>query len=204
LIYRFGVVRENPQAVEAYDPLGQPVLLPVNKNGRQLLAVRYALEPGVLYTTMFETENPALWIKVKKLNNAIDYHERDISIFLTSSVFIIGVFALAIILHLAFYVFYPQQKANLSFTFFALFFMAENIVRIWVFLNGHGVSSKFYIYNLCFALILVSDLFLLTAIHQLSDQKKDKTYLAVVILVIISVFFIIPRYGWGWIIEVLF
>jgi signal transduction histidine kinase len=199
LIYRFGVVRENPREVKAYDPLRRPVLFPVNENDPQLLAVRYALEPGVLYTTMFETANPALWIKIKNLNTAIDYHERDISTFLTFSVFIIGVFVLAIILHLAFYVFYPQQKANLSFTFFALFFMAQNIIRIWGFLNGNEVSFKFYLANFCFALLLVSDLFLLTAIHQLSDQKKDKTYLAFIILVIISVLFIIPQYGWGWI-----
>ena len=200
LLYRFGIVRKNPKEVRAYDPLSRPVLFPVFNNGRQVLAVRYALEPGVLYTTMFETTNPALWIKIKNLNTAIDYHKWELSIFLTFSVFIIGVFALAIILHLAFYAFYPQQKANLSFTFFALFFLIQNIVRIWGFVDGNEVSSKFYVANLCFALILVSDLFLLTAIHQLSDQKKDKAYLGFVILVIMSVLFIIPQYGWGWII----
>ena len=199
LIYRFGVLSSDPDQVKAYDPMLRPVRFPVMSGTRHVLAVRYALQPEVQYTTMFETSNPAFWIRLKNLNTAIADHERYLSSALIFWTFIVGACALLIFIHLAFYVFYPQQKANLSFALFAFFFMTQNILRIWLFLNAHEVASRFLLFQFCFTLILIADLFLLTAIYQLSNQGRDKIYYGLITLVVLSILLVIPRYGWGWI-----
>lgn len=200
LIYRFGVISTDPGEVKAYDPMWKPIPFPITKGSHQVLAVRYALQPEVSYTTMFETSNPALWIKIKDMNTAIEDHEQYFTIVLTFWSFIIGACALLIFLHTAFYVFYPQQRANLSFALFASFFLAENLLRTWHFLYGNEVEYRYQLFNVCFTLILIADMFLLTAVYQLSNQKRDNIYFALLILVVISVFLIIPQYGWGWIV----
>lgn len=200
LIHRFGVISSNPSEVKIHDPMWKPVLFPITGSRHQVLAVRYALQPKVSYTTMFETSNPALWIKIKNLDTAIDDHERYYTIVLTFWSFIIGACAVLIVLHTAFYVFRPQHKANISFAFFAFFFLSENIIRIWYILNGNDVASRFFLYNVCFTFILLADMFLLTAVYQLSNRKKDAIYFALLVLVVLSVAFVIPQYGWGWIV----
>lgn len=200
LIHRFGVLGTDPNKAKAYDPMWKPVPFPIAMGTHQVVAVRYTPEPEVSYTTMFETSNPALWIKIKNFNTAIEDHEQYFTIVLTFWSFIIGACALLIILHTAFYIFYPQQKANLSFAMFAFFFLAEVVLRGWIFLHGNEVSSRFLLYNICFTLILIADMFLLTAVYQLSNQKRDNIYFALLILVVISIFLIIPQYGWGWIV----
>ncbi|GAA4424956.1 hypothetical protein GCM10023188_05390 [Pontibacter saemangeumensis] len=200
LIHRFGSVSIEPGEVKAYDPMWRPVMVPFTKEAHQVLAVRYALEPGLSYTTMFETSNPALRISINNLITAIENHEYFFTRLLIFWTFMIGACALLIFLHTAFYVFHPQQKANLSFALFAFFFIAQNIIRVWIFVDGHVVSSRFLLYNTCFSLLLIADMFLLTAIYQLSNTKRDSLFLGLLILVVISVFFIIPQYGWGWIV----
>ncbi|WP_243409597.1 sensor histidine kinase [Pontibacter virosus] len=199
LIHRFGTVSANPDEVEAYDPMWQPVLAPFTDEARQVLAIRYALEPNLSYTTMFESTNPALRIGINNLNTAIEKHERYFGRLLIFWTFMVGASTLLIFLHTAFYVFYPQQKANLSFALFSFFFLAQNIIRIWTFINGHDIASRFSLYNTCFSLLLVADLFLLIAIYQLSNQKRDILFYVLLVMVGVSIFFIIPQYGWGWI-----
>ena len=199
LIHRFGNLSSDPNQVKAYDPMLRPVRFPVTRGTHHVVAVRYALQPEVLYTTMFETSNPALWIRVKNLNTAIADHERYFASALIFWTFIVGACALLIFIHLAFYMFYPQQKANLSFALFAFFFMTQNILRIWLFLNAHEVASRFILYQFSFTLILIADLFLLAAIYQLSNQRRDNIYYGLIILVVLSILLVIPRYGWGWI-----
>ena len=200
LIYSFGVVNPDSGEVRAYDPRWRPVLFPVTGEAHQVLAVRYALQPAVRYTTMFESSNPALWIRIKNLDTAIVDHEKYYGTVMSFYAFIIGACALLFFLHMAFYVFYPQQKANLSFAMFALLFVAENVLSAWLLVNGQEVSSRYHLYNFGFTLILVADMFLLTAVYQLSNQKRDKAFFALMLLVVVSVFLVIPQYGWGWIV----
>ena len=198
LFHRFGVLSADPEKVRAYDPLKMPVLFPVTKDVHQLLAIRYALQPNAFYTTIFETKNPAFSIVVKNLIPAIDKDKRHSLNRLSMLIFMIGVCVMMIILHLAFYLFYPGQKANLYFSLFAFFFMASIISRILFFYDAHTVLFKFYTGTISMDLILISYFFLLSAIYYLFEQKKDKLYWVLMALVIIS-FFITPLvYGWGW------
>src|ERR1019366_342996 len=128
LVAHFGVLSTNPGEIKAYDPWGKPVLLPVNNWADQVLAVRYALQPGISFGVMSGDGNPILEIRVNTLEASMEKYYHIFSSGLSVLEFFrVGVFFILVILHLAFYLFYPPQKANLYFFLFALFMEASQI-----------------------------------------------------------------------------
>ena len=123
LIHPFGVISSNPANVKAYDPLWKPVSFPVKKNTIQVLAIRFALQPNIRYTTMYETNNHALWIQVKDVESAVSFYGQHASRFGWFHIILMGVCILFCVLHFAFYLFYSSQKANFYFALFALFYV---------------------------------------------------------------------------------
>ena len=123
LIHRFGILSSNPANVKAYDPLWKPVSFPVKKNTIQVLAIRFALQPNIRYTTMYETNNHALWIQVKDVESAVSFYGQHASRFGWFHIILMGVCILFCVLHFAFYLFYSSQKANFYFALFALFYV---------------------------------------------------------------------------------
>src|SRR6266542_6124025 len=110
LIHQFGVVSINPKEIKAYDPLGKPVSFPFDKSRQQVFAVRYALQPNLLYTTIFLHTNPLLQIRINEIYTSFDQYryERGLA---ASIIFRTGAFLILCILHLAFFLYYPPQKA---------------------------------------------------------------------------------------------
>ncbi|HEU4859370.1 MAG TPA: ATP-binding protein, partial [Chitinophagaceae bacterium] len=198
LTHRFGVLSSNPANVKAYDPLWKPVSFPIKKNTIQVLAVRFAPQPNVRYTTMFETNNHALWIQIKDVESGVSFYHQQASRFIWFHIIIIGVCFLFCVLHFAFYLFYPSQKANLYFAMFALFYVTSIVLQHIFYLETHEIKYKFFLANFSFVFFMVGNLFLLTAIHYLLKQKKDIFYWSLVFYVIISVFLNAGPYRWGW------
>ncbi len=91
LIHRFGFISSNPANVKAYDPLWKPVSFPIKKNTIQVLAVRFARQPHIRYTTMFETNNHTLWIQIKDVESAVGFYHQQASRFAWFHIIIIGV-----------------------------------------------------------------------------------------------------------------
>ncbi len=79
------------------------------------------------------------------------------------------------VLHFAFYLFYPSQKANFYFAMFALFYVTANVLQHIFYLEAHEIKYKFFLANFSFAFFMVGNLFLLTAVHYLLKQKKIYT-----------------------------
>ena len=188
LIHRFGVLSSNPANVKAYDPLWKPVSFPIKKNTIQVLAVRFARQPHIRYTTMYETNNHALWIQIKDVESAVSFYHQQASRFTWFHIIIVGVCFLFCVLHFAFYLFYPSQKANFYFAMFALFYVTAILLQHIFYLEAHEIKYKFFLANFSFVFFMVGNLFLLTAIHYLLKQKKDIFYWSLVFYVIISFF----------------
>ncbi|MFD3003697.1 ATP-binding protein [Pontibacter toksunensis] len=198
LIHRFGVVSSNPANVKAYDPLWKPVSFPIKKDTIQVLAVRFATQSTIQYTTMFETNNHALWIQIKDVESAVSFYHQQASLFKWFHVAIVGVCFLFCVLHFGFYLFFPSQKANFYFAVFALFYLTAIVLQHILYLEVHEVEYKFILANASFAFFMVGNLFLLTAVHYLLEQKKDIFYWGLIFYVIISFFLNAGPYRWGW------
>ncbi len=196
-IHSFGTFSNDPHAIVAYDPLWKPVSFPLN-GGTHVLAVRYALQPGIRYTSMFEVLNPAIWLWVKKMEPAVDTYTEFVTRISRFFVFIIGVCFILTVVHLALYFFYRVQKANLYFGLYALFLMLGNVIQLLYSLYAHQVIYKFYLANFAFGFMLIADLLMLTALYHLLQQKTDKVYWTLFFLMFVAIVLNAGPYYWGW------
>ena len=198
LIHHFGTISTDAEKIKAYDPLWKPVSLPMGKGTQHVLAVRYALQPGIRYTTMVTTYNHALWIQIKDVESGVDFYQEHLSRFIRYQAFLMGVWFLFCVLHFAFFLFYPSQKANFYFALYASFFLTAIIIQHIFYLRTHEVADKFFLGNVSFVFFMTGNLFLLTALSYLLQQKRDIYYWGLVVFVSISFFLNAGPYRWGW------
>jgi len=173
LIKRFGQLSANPKEIKAYDPFGTPILFPISKNKQQVLAVRYALQPGIFYTNTSGRRNPALLVRVNNLERSIDQYQRASTDYTASIIFRVGAFLILAILHFAFYIFYPSEKANLYFCLYAVLMLMPEIATTSF---RHEVRDIFYASNFLQGCFQIANFFILTAIYFLFAQKKGLKY----------------------------
>ncbi|HEY1870489.1 MAG TPA: hypothetical protein VGG71_05485, partial [Chitinophagaceae bacterium] len=199
LLHRFGIVSTDPAKVKAYNPWEKPIPFPVKKD-TLVISIRYALQKNANYTTVILSGNPAFQIRLNLIETSVDQYVRESTRLMNSAVFRTGLFLILAILHLAFYFFYPLQKANLHFSIFAFLIAAANVVGINT-LDGINFSNNitvvFYALNIVFDLLQVSNFFLLTALYILFDQKKTWIYRALFYSMIAGILLNLS-YHWSW------
>lgn len=198
LLHRWGVVSADPEKVIAIDPWWKPISFPLRKSGEQVLAIRFAFQPGIHYTTVFETQNPAFWIQVKKQVFADAFYQQYLVFVERFHLFMLGVCCLLAILHLAFYRFDPSRRANLYFGLWAFLLLPVNVLQRNLQVATHQVADKFYVANLSFALGQIASLLLLLALYHLLEQGKDKLFWGLVVWVLAGLVLSAGFYGWGW------
>ncbi|CAN5639880.1 hypothetical protein BH09BAC4_BH09BAC4_04310 [soil metagenome] len=198
LLHRWGVVSADPKKVIAFDPLWKPIPLPLRKTGQQVLAVRFAHQPGIHYTTVFEHQNPPIWIQVKKQALADTFYQQWLVVTERLHVFLISACGLLAILHLAFYRFDPSRKANLYFGMWAVLLLTGNVLQRNLTVAIHEVADQFYVANLAFDLYGIGGLLLLLALYQLLEQPKDNYYWGLLVWICIGLLLNAGIYGWGW------
>jgi signal transduction histidine kinase len=198
LIQSFGVLSDDTKKIKAYDPLWKPILLPVNKDRFQVLAVRCELQPKIFYTTMFETSNPAISITIMNLHDAIDFYNQRIATVAGVNVLLIGVGIMLFILHMAFYVLYPSQRANLYFAIYALIYIVYSGIIIIFFLFSHEVADKFYLGNIVFSLMILGSLCILVTLQHFLERKADFAFYLLVVLAAIAIILNASLYQSGW------
>jgi two-component system NtrC family sensor kinase len=192
LIYSFGVFDTDAAKVKAYDPLAQPVVFPVKKDGQQILAIRYILQPGVRYTAIFASHNYAF----KAITNTIEATNQQITFFF-QDLFIAGIFFILTVLHLSFFLFYRSQKANLYFCLYTLFTMVY-FIKGYFYSYIRWVEYKYYAFNLTVDLTIIGYVFMVTAIYYFLEQKRSIWYFTLMIFDILCIIAVaLPGY-WGW------
>ena len=193
LNYHFGIVSANPEKIIAYNP-ARPFLFPSNHDSVFSIAVRYTLQPGILYTTNTLVNNPAFYFVLNNLDRSITFQTDGVKMWTANAVFRIGVFFILFILHLAFYLYHPSQKANLYFSLFALcviFTDSNQIPEI------NTVKYLFYNRNLVLDFLILSNFFLLTAVYSLSNQQRGVVYKVLLALVVLGIYLSAVTYRLG-------
>ncbi|WP_162056423.1 hypothetical protein [Pontibacter pamirensis] len=171
LIKQLGVVSPNPEKVQALTlPYGQVIVLPLGSGSEQVLAVRFALQKDLPYFQFGNVFAPALSFRLNETNAAVDYANlNDITSF---EYFRIGFFFILAILHLAFFWFYPAQRANMYFFLYALF----SALAAWMINSAYktySVEAKVYLLILgCAFVFVLNYVFYLMALYRLFNQSK--------------------------------
>ena len=179
LIKLFGVVSHDPAKVESFNPALVPIPFRVDNRTSIVFAVRFALQQDAKYTTIRIGKNPAFQLKVNNWEIVTQQYVRESTRLMSSSVFRIGLFVILVVLHLAFFAFYPSQKANLYFSLFALLVLTGDIIEIATLnpVNAPGnINRTYYALIILDALAFVGYFLLVTAFYTLFDEKKRWLY----------------------------
>jgi two-component system NtrC family sensor kinase len=200
-IMHFGVLSADPKEIKAYDPFGKPVLLPINNGAEHVLAIRYALQPQIRYSVFSGDGNPALMIRLNTTETSDQQFYKAHSASDALEVFRIGAFFILFILHLAFYLFYPAQKANLYFSLYALFLGSCQIISHETYF-ANEVALKFYYNNLVLDLEKIGQLFMLTAIYILLLKKRKWRFWLLTSLITIAILLNAFTYAVGIVISI--
>jgi len=197
-IKSYGTISSNAEKVKADDPIWKPLAIRFNESAEEVIAIRYELQPNIYYTKIFETENPALTIKLMDSDKALEYFHNNASKIVGFSSLLSGITIMIIILHLSFYILYPTQKANLYFALFAVMFAVANITQLIFWLYPNGVANKFYLGNLTFVLFIAGYIFLLMAAYLFLERKRDFFFYFLLVFSGIAIILNAWPYGFGW------
>ncbi len=200
IIHSFGVVSKNILEIKAYTPFYKPVSLPIYSDSPQILAIRYALQPNIMYSSNYGYINNCILIEVNSIENGqekfYNYTRLGFKIF-----FHIGVFSTLYLLFFTFYLFYSTQIINLYFSFYALsqivfegFFFYRTSQSHVGWLVGFGSISIF--------LQIFGYLLLLWAIYHLLSQKIGVFYWILLLLGVLSIVMDTFVYGWGYLVNI--
>ena len=196
LLQRYGNLSNKPSEIKAYNPLLEPVPFPIQKSGSQLLAVRYALQPHIFYTTITGSPTNGLHIQINSTENGIKTLLQKVNL-IDEYVVIVSTSILLFIIFFALYISYPAKKVNLYFSIYLLG------LAIWgsIFFYGythHYIESWYWLYNIFVIESVICSLFLLFAVYKLFVHKTGLFFWAVAGLGIISIPMAALVYGWGW------
>ena len=197
-IAAYGTISSNAEKVKADDPKWKPLSISLNQSAEQVIAIRYAIQPNIYYTKIFETENPAFIMKIMDSGKALDYFHNNASKIFGFSFLLTGISLMIIILHLSFFILYSRQRANLFFALFAVSYVAANTLQFLYWLYPGGVSNKFYLGNATFALFIFGYIFLLLAAYLFLGRKKDFFYYFLLVFSGCAIVLNAWPYGLGW------
>ncbi len=197
LIHHVGKLSGDLRTVKALNPEGKPVSFPISPATNHVLAVRYALQPGLSYATTFGYQNRGFKAILNTLEGANDQYSQSKS-FVAHGIRI-GVFFILGILALAIYLFYPVQKANLYF--FAYTFLQEIVWLIFRYTDNHyEVEPQYLLRNISVNAYEIGHFLMLWAIYILLAEPKGWSFKSLLVLGIFSALISAFMYGWGWLI----
>jgi signal transduction histidine kinase len=191
------VLSKNPDAIKAFNPSGKPIPITLTNAPEQVLAIRYALQPHVRYSTNWGYVNLGLRIEVNTAENAYNRYQQELNWNNKVSGFKVGLFGIFAVLYLFFYLFYPIHKVNLYFSLYA-FSQALTWGIVMFYNEPRFIANVFLIGNFILVIMVTGYLFMLQAIYVLMEQKRSWPFYALVALGVISIPVGVFIYGWGW------
>ncbi|WP_336517042.1 ATP-binding protein [Pollutibacter soli] len=204
MIRRFGVLGNDTQSVRAYDPGWKPIPVFFSPGAKQVIAVRAAMQPGVLYTKTFNTLNPLLTVELVPTNEAISFFNYTENTALNYGFLLNGTLLMLLILHAALFFLYPAQRANLYFALYALVVIIGNISQGVHLYYNHKVDLKFFFGNFAFLGYNIGMLFLNYSLQIFLLRKNDIFFRLLIFLGVVATFLDAFIYEGGWLIGAVF
>ena len=201
LIHQLGKLTGDTPAIKALNPAGKPISFPISLPRHHVLAVRYALQPNLSYTTIFGYQNRGFKAVINTMERSIDqYHQANN---FERSSFRIGINFILAIIYLSFYLFYPVQRANLYISVFGFFQTCVWSIELYIRFEPR-VERQYLLHLIEFNLAVFATVLILWAIYSVLEQPKDWVFKALFILgggCMVAGTFI---YGWGWVLYSVF
>ena len=196
LVKRYGVVNSDPEKVKGYDPLSEPLAIKILPGKVNVLAIRYAVEPRKAYAPRIPAMVFSLTTYDKAVENRLPFLEEYPNN--PKYIFYLGLFFILTVLHIALFVYYPRQKANLYFAVYTLCFAGWNVMVI-MYGQQHSISVKMPLYASAAGFNIVGNLFGLLSIYSVFGYNKRLVFIlftVVGIATVVSFFFNSSVFNW--------
>ena len=201
-IAQYGVISTNPSKIVADDPMHEPVQLDISNDSIQVLAVRFAVQPGIRYAKHYGAINDFFSIRVVRNHIAVEKYK---GIYMRPwlDLFMQGIIFMVFIVHFSFFIMLPVKRANLYFALAALFSVIGSMTHNY-YDYGAQPDQKFFLAVITSVFYASHQIFMFTSIH---SYLKLPTKVPFWMLVALESFVIILaavwyRKGWlllGWI-----
>lgn len=200
-VHQLGKLTGDIHATKAFNPAGKPISFPIGPSSYHVMAIRYALQPNITYTTIFLHENRGFKAVINTMERSIDqYHQAN---YFEASSFRIGIVFILAILYLSFYLFYPVQRANLYISVFGFFQIFVWSIELYIRFEPR-VERQYLLRLIEFNLSVFATVLIVWAIYSLLEQPKDWVFKTLFVLsggCMVAGTFI---YGWGWVLFSVF
>lgn len=196
LILRFGVLSTNRSAIEAFTPNGSPVSFPASTGHEQVLAVRFALQPGIRYGQHFGTLNSAFTLRLNTTEAAtVNYRNRMLNT--SERQLYVSAFGILAVLFLSFFLFSSTRKEAL---YFAIYCCLVALTWSWFNKNSLPIPVKnIFTNNNTFLIVqTIGYVFLPLSVYAIFRQKPRWAFSGLVVYALASIYCGTFVYGWGW------
>jgi signal transduction histidine kinase len=197
LLKVYGRLGDSVGKTKAFDPRWAPVIVRLDTTAEQVLAVRFATEKGIRPADYFGAKNPLFEVRVMEPESAsVKYAETYQRTWI--DLLNAGILLAICILHLAFFLMYREQKANLYFSMAAFLNLLGVFCHIY-FYHIAQPGNKFLFANMTLFLYLCSSFLILISIYEFLQLQKGLFFYSWLVIGILSFtatfFWPIPGFG---------
>lgn len=196
LIQRFGQISTNPAAINAFTPNDKPISFPVHGRHPHVLAVRYALQPGIRYGQHFGPLNSGLTIRVNALSQSVTEYTQTLLRDREQNLYV-GAFGLIAVLFLAYFLFFPTHPEAFYFGLMAVC-SAASWVFFFFFSIPIAVEKAYWYKNLVLTLQTFGFLWQLQAVYATLNQKRGWLFWSLTGFGPLCIGMAAFVYHWGW------
>ena len=200
MIAAYGVIDQDQNKIVEFDPIWEPIAISFSTDSIQTLAIRYAIRPGRAYTTIFEFTNPLVAVMVMQNKQAVAQYR---NMYIYDSIFLSingGILIMIFIVHFAFFLMYPGQKANLFLSLFGLIYLIGDFFQGPFYYYNQMPGNKYIMGNFIFLTFMLGNLMIFLSIHHFLKRKKDLLYKVTFFYFLLCIFLNAFIYRWGWLI----
>ena len=180
LLRRYGKIK-NADSSEYENPFSSPIILPYLKNGKHLLAIRYANYDYLNNYKIFKYAESGIRVKIGPSNALIENESVENMVISFIGNLLIGIFGTLTLLHFLLWLFYRSDKSNLFFCLltacllFFTFFVMTNALHIGI---ENRLASSLLLLPLGISIFYLLNHF----VYTLFNKRKGILYYIILIL----------------------
>lgn len=188
----FEQTKSNFQDKSGYDPLGFPIAVSFFNTTEQVIAVRFSvpnhIAPFKHWWRMYALQH--IQINRAKVTE-------DNKLFREVIPFRTGIMLVLCLIHLAFFYFHPQQRANLYFSMYALTNFLINVLFMLLMTYINDVEIASFVNLPAVLCVPLSLLFLILALYQLFEKTKSVSFWVVTGFITAGLLSYFIKYEWS-------
>ena len=192
LVSKFGKISTDSDKILSYNPSGNPITINLNeivhtifrKQTKQVLSIRFAFQPNIFFTRIWNRPNPALKIHLNRADKIVNNSIYKEAYFTFADYFRGGMFFILGLLHLVLFSLDRKQKTNLYagyyYIFGTVFFLCHTISYQHILI----LSTKMYILTLSQFVTFGMSLTTLLIVYNITNYQKGIVFWLLVFFVV--------------------